>query len=208
LANSNWWNWPILIAKFIFVTISAKICIRSLHKHVAILKKNKILKIILWNYAYCKRQKFRGWKVLQIAGFIRYVGKVSWFFPSPPSWFPTLQNSYEGFNENFTFLRWILLNTVITVLGNGREYITDTCVCRFHAFQDDHAVTGVEELEQELQWKWVRDEIDTRVYRFLVSFFCKLLTNLFAETLWILRHYCGIFPRNLFMVSTFRGAKV
>ena len=29
---------------------------------------------------------------------------------------------------------------------HGREYITDTCVCRFHAFQDDHAVTGGEEL--------------------------------------------------------------
>ena len=43
---------------------------------------------------YHKRQKFRGWKVL-------------WFFPSPPSYihgFPTLQNSYERFNESFAFL--------------------------------------------------------------------------------------------------------
>ena len=59
-------------------------------------------------------------------------GKVSWFFPSPPSYnysFPTLQNSYKRFNEGFTFLTWILLKTVISMLGNGREYITDTCVC-------------------------------------------------------------------------------
>ena len=28
-----------------------------------------------------------------------------------------------------------------------REYITDTCVHRFHAFQDDHVVTGGGELQ-------------------------------------------------------------
>ena len=32
------------------------------------------------------------------------------------------------------------------MLENGRKYITDTCVCRFHPFHDDHAVTGGEEL--------------------------------------------------------------
>ena len=80
--------------------------------------------------------------------------------------FPTLKNSYQRFDEGFTFLTWIL-KAVISILGNGREYITGTCVCRFHAFQDDHAVTGGE----ELQLKWVRDNTDPRANRFLVSFF-------------------------------------
>ena len=44
-----------------------------------------------------------------------------------------------------------LLKTVISTLGNGQEYIAEKCVCRFHAFQDDHAVTGGEEL-QSLRW--------------------------------------------------------
>jgi len=48
-------------------------------------------------------EKFRG--LLSSSGM---RGKVSQFFPSPPSYihgFPTLQNSYERFNENFAFLR-------------------------------------------------------------------------------------------------------
>ena len=58
-------------------------------------------------------------------------GKVSRFFSSPPSYihgFSTLQNSYERFNKSFAFLTWILLKTVNSILGNGREYITDVCV--------------------------------------------------------------------------------
>ena len=59
------------------------------------------------------------------------------------SWFPTLPNSYERFNESFAFLMWILLKTVISILGNGREY---TCVqiSHFPGSGDDHAsgVTG------------------------------------------------------------------
>ena len=51
-----------------------------------------------------------------------------------------------------------------------------TRVCRFHAFQDDHAVTGgeatVEVSPSESEMKQITN-------RFLVSFFCKLLL---AET--------------------------
>jgi len=95
-------------------------------------------------------KSFEGEKFHCLLGSSGMRVKVLQFFPSPPSYihgFPTLQNSYERFNENFTFLRWILLKTVISILGNGREYITDTSVCRFHAFQDDHVVTGGEELQ-------------------------------------------------------------
>ena len=77
-------------------------------------------------------------KVSRFAGFIRE--KVSRFFPSPPSYihdFPTL---YERFNKKFTFLTWILLKTVIKILGNGRECITDMCVqiSRFPGWPGSH----------------------------------------------------------------------
>jgi len=105
---------------------------------------------------YRKRQKFWGWKVSRFAGFIRYAGKVSRFFQSPPSCFPTLKNSYEHLNESFVFLTWILFKTVISILGNGRVYITGTCACRFHAFQDDHAVVGGEQPTVEVSLRWNR----------------------------------------------------
>ena len=111
-------------------------------------------------YEYTVNNKsFEGEKFCDFLDSSGMRGKVSRFFLSPPSYihgFPTLQNSYERFNENFEFLMWILLKTVISILGNGQEYIIKTCVCRFHTFQDDHAVTGGE----ELQLKWVRDETD------------------------------------------------
>jgi len=47
-------------------------------------------------------EKFRG-----LLGSSGMRGKFSRFFPSPPSYihgFPTLQNSYECFNESFVFL--------------------------------------------------------------------------------------------------------
>ena len=112
---------------------------------------------------YCKRQKFREWKFQSLLGSSGMWGKISRFFPSPLSYihgfrngFPTLQNSYKRFNESFAFLTWILLKTVISILGYGQEYITDTCMCRFHTFQDDHAITG----REELQLKWIWDETD------------------------------------------------
>jgi len=52
-----------------------------------------------------------------------------------------------------------------------------TRVCRFHAFQDEHhAVTGEE-------YSWSESEMKQIANCFLVSFFCKLLPNLLAETL-------------------------
>jgi len=124
---------------------------------------------------YRKRQKFRGWKVSRFAGFIRYAGKSFVIFSSPFSnihGFRTLQNSYERFNESFTFLTWILLKTVISILGNGREYITDTCVqiSRFSGWPCSHRRrTTVEVSLSESQI----------TNCFLVSFFCK---SLLAET--------------------------
>ena len=47
------------------------------------------------------------------------------------------------------------LGTAISIIGNGWQFITDTCV-QIYALQDDHAVTGGE--EEELQLKWVQDE--------------------------------------------------
>ena len=60
-----------------------------------------------------------------------------------------------------------------------------TRVCRFYAFQDDHAVTGGE----ELQWKWVRDKTDPHTNRASsASYFLISWQKPF-------RHYCGILPR-------------
>ena len=53
-------------------------------------------------------KSFEGEKFRGLLGSSGMRGKVLQFFPSPPSYihgFPTLQNSYEHFNENFAFLR-------------------------------------------------------------------------------------------------------
>ena len=83
---------------------------------------------------YHKRQKFWGWKVSRFCWVHQVCGeKFRDFFDhhlhNYIHGFPALQNSYEHFNESFMFLTWILLKTVISILGNGREYITDICVC-------------------------------------------------------------------------------
>jgi len=67
------------------------------------------------------------------------------FFPSPPSYthgFPTLQNNYSltsvstkvSHSSHEFFLKLSLAYS-----WNGQEY---TLLTHFHAFQDDHAVTG------------------------------------------------------------------
>jgi len=72
---------------------------------------------------------------------------------------------------------WILLKIVISIFGNVREYITDTCVCRFHAFQ------MTIQSQEEKSYSWSESEMKQIAIRFLISFFCKLLPNLLAETL-------------------------
>ena len=135
-------------------------------------KQTIILRHTLWHTItlyYRKWQKFRGWKVSRFAEFIRYAGKSFAIFPSPPSYIHDLH----------TFMVFQLYKTATSVSTkdscSSREFLlklslaysemdestlnmigvfTDTYVCRFHAFQDNHAVTGGE----ELQLKWVWDE--------------------------------------------------
>ena len=82
---------------------------------------------------------------MRFAGLIRYVGKSFTIFPSPPSyihsWFFNSAKQLRVFQRKFRIPHVNSPKTVINILGNGREYITDTCV-QTSAFQDDHAVTG------------------------------------------------------------------
>jgi len=76
----------------------------------------------MYNAYTVNDKSFEGEKFCGLLGSSGMRGKVLQFFPSPP----TLQNSYEHFNESFAFLTRILLKIVISILGNGREYITDS----------------------------------------------------------------------------------
>ena len=108
---------------------------------------------------YCKWQKFQGWKVSWFAGFIRYVGKVS-----------------RSFHHH--------LLTVISILGNGREYITDTCtsVCRLTR---SRMAMQLGYWKEEKSYSWSESEMKQITDHFLVNFFCKLLPNLLAERFFV-----------------------
>ena len=150
--------------------------------------------------------EFRGWKISQFAGLIRYVGKSFVIFSITMHLhtfmvFQLHKKSYERFNKSFAFLTWILLKTVISILRNGREYITDAFVCTFHAFQDDHAVTG-----EELQLKRWSKSLTASL---LASSACYFLISWqkpsrFSAT--TVEYFLEYFK--FFMVSTFSGAKV
>ena len=119
-----------------------------------------------------KRQKFRG-----LLGSSGMRGKVSRFFPSPPSYihgFPTLQNSYECFNESFAFLTWILLKTVISIYSEMDKSTLLTQVCADFSFPRwpcSHRRRSSYTVEvSPRQNSWITN-------CFLVSVFCKLLPN-------------------------------
>ena len=126
-------------------------------------------------------KSLEGEKFCGLLGSSGMWGKVLWFFPSPPSYihgFPAVQNSYKHFNESFAFLMWILLETVISILGNGREYNTDTCLGA------DFTVSRMTmQSQEEKSYSWSESEMKQIADCFLVRLFCKLLPNLLAEAL-------------------------
>ena len=143
----------------------------------------RLIRQIVLNPWYRKRQKFQGWKVSRFAGSIRYIcgEKFRNFFPLCIHGFPTLQNSYEHFNESFAFLTWILLKTVISILRNRWKYIAETWVCT--DFTLSRMTKQSQEENSEKSYSWSESEMKQIANRFLDSFFCKLLPNLLAETL-------------------------
>jgi len=145
-------------------------------------------------------KSFKGDKFCGLLGSSGMWGKFHDFFHhhvhSNIHGFPTIQNSYKCFNKSFAFLTWILLKTVISILGNGREYITDTCVCRLHTFQDDNAVTGGEELQlSEVSPRWKRSLITSLLAcsasYFLISW--QKPSRFFASTVEYFVEYFKIF---------------
>jgi len=123
-----------------------------------------------------KGEKFRG-----LLGSSGMRGKVSQFFLSPPSYihrFPNLQNSYERFNESFAFLTRILLKTVISI----RTWKwTRVHYWQWHTYVQ---IPGwlCSYWKEEKSYSWSESEMKQIAKHFLVSFFCKLLPNLLAET--------------------------
>jgi len=116
---------------------------------------------------------FKGEKFHSLLGSLDMWGKVLWFFHH------NLHTS-SSTKQLWVFQRkltWILLKTVISILGNGQEYITDTCVCADFTLSR----MAVQSPEKK-SYSWSESEIKQFASRFLVSFFCKLLPNLLAET--------------------------
>ena len=147
---------------------------------------------------YHNRQKFQGWKVLRFAGFIRYVSFVIFSITTfVHSWFSKSTKQLRAFHESFVFLTWILLKTVISILGNGREYIADMCV---HISRFDSRMTM--QSQEEKSYSWSEPEIKQIVNHFLVSFFCKLLNPLDSlPLLWNI-------SSNIFHVVNFQRSKI
>ena len=108
-------------------------------------------------------KSFEGEKFRGLLGSSGMRGKVSRFFSITTfihSWFSNstkqlqvFQESYECFNESFAFLTWILLKTVISILRNGREYITDMCmqISRFPGWPCSHRRRATVEVSS--RWK-------------------------------------------------------
>ena len=80
------------------------------------------------------------------------------FFPSPPSLFhgfPTVQNSYECFNESFMFLTWTLIKTVISIYSEMDKSKLLTKVCADFSFP---RWPCSHRRRRAIQLKWVQDK--------------------------------------------------
>ena len=123
-----------------------------------------------------KQQKFRGWKVSRFAGFIRYVGKSFAIFSITTfvhSWFSNPTKQLRAFQRKLHFLHVnILLKTVLRILGNGQQYITDRHMC----VQNDHNIHS--HRNRRGNYSWSESEMEQITNHFFVSFFGKLLPNL------------------------------
>ena len=115
-------------------------------------------------WLYRKRQKFQGWKVSWFAWFIRYAGKSFAIFSITTfihSWFSNSTKQLRAFQRKLRVPHWL-----------------QTCVCRFHAFQDgwpySHRRRRASYTVEEMKHVQIPN-------CFLVSFFCKLLPNVLAE---------------------------
>ena len=148
--------------------------IQILKLYLATLYSYTMMDLLMLYLAYRKQQKFRGWKVLWFAGFIRYAGKSFAIFPSL---------LIECFNKSFAFPTWILLKTVISILGNGREYIKYDWSIYRHVCADFMLSRMTMQSQEEKSYCWSEFKMKQITNHFLVSFFCKLLPNLSAETL-------------------------
>jgi len=143
-------------------------------------------------------------------------GKVLRFFPSPPSYihgFPTQQTATSVSTKTSRSSGEFSLKLSLAYLEMDESTLL-TRVCRFHAFQDDHAVTGGE----ELQWKWVQDETDLRTNASLLasSASCFLISwqkpsRFFATTVeYFLKYFkffswCQLSEEQKFSRENFRG---
>ena len=134
----------------------------------------------LWESVTVNDKSFKGEKFRGLLGSSVMWGKVSRFFffitTFIHSWFSNSTKQLRAFQRKLCVNSSgeFSLKTVISILGNGREYFTDTCVCRFH-----------EETWEEKSYSGSESELTASLF---VSFFCKLLiswqkpSRLFATT--------------------------
>ena len=162
-------------------------------------------------FIYRKWQKFWEREVSRFAGFIRYAEKsfaifsITTFMHS--CFFQLYKTATSVSTKASCSSREFSLKLVISILGNGREYITDTCVCRFHAFQDGRPCS------QEKSYRWSESEIKQIANRFLAaSYFLiswqKPFTFFTTTVEYFFQDLISSNISKFFMVSTFSGAKV
>jgi len=102
-------------------------------------------------------------------------------YPSIHSWFPNSTKQLQAFQRKLR-------------VPASCEFSLKLSLA--YSEMDESTLTHVYAFQREKSYSWSESEMKQIANRFLVSFFCKLLPNLLAETLLILRHYCGIFPQN------------
>ena len=102
-------------------------------------------------------KSFEGEKFRGFLGSSGMRGKVSRFFPSPPSYIHGFQTA-TSFSTKASHSSCEFSLKLSSACSEMDESTLLTRVCRFHAFQDDHVVTGRD--SGELQLKWVRDKTD------------------------------------------------
>ena len=133
--------------------------------------RSVICKILFKNANTVNDKSFEGEKFRGLLGSSGMRGKVLQFFHHHLHTFMV----FQLYKTSISTKTWILLKTVISILGNWWEStLMCDCVYRFHIFQNDHAVTGL--------YSWSESEMKQITNSFLISFFCKLFPNLLAET--------------------------
>jgi len=102
-------------------------------------------------------KSFKGEKFCGLLGSSGMWGKVSRFFPSPPSYIHGFPTFYKRFNESFAFLRWTEFSLKLLLAYSEMD---ESALLQISRFPGWPCICSHRRKAKELQSKWVRDKTD------------------------------------------------